>query len=310
MERAFGRTDVVGLIAAAGVLGSVGLVLADPGERQAMLAESLSNLRAIGAATASYRLDNHGAVPMDVIRGSRQESRSPILGWAAWLPGGKNISSDSTTWVNGTFDIEAADRPLNPYVYPDFQFSAPPRPQRLPRFDPARAQQAKAFKDPADRVGHQQFWPSANRQPVISCYEDVGTSYLFNMTWWEQIQRNYPNLNFRDQFAEGMRRMAADQGVDPSRFVQFSDEFQSIVTSDLNPAYAGNHGATNGSASLFADGHAGLTTFYGRASERSLVNETYSLIFEDLGRPSGGRGRRGGEHQAAPAISAETAIPR
>lgn len=283
MNRGFTRTELLVCLTGAAVLGSVGvtLAIADPSGRTERLIESLSNLRAIGAANAAYRADNAGYLPLEMTTTRRRPRAGggDAAGWCAWNYGGKNCARFWFSYAGGAFDVEAADRPLNPYLYPGYTFTAPTPPARLQPGDPARAnQQARVFRDPADAASYQRSWPSRN--PDVSCYDDVGTSYLAQMAWWDQIG-NY-NL--------GTARLAADQGVDPARFIHVYDEIGDIVMNNPNPQsrLAGNHGGDNAGVSLFADAHAGLVTFRPGANRASRINETYSVWFEDLGRPAPG----------------------
>ena len=291
MRRGFSRADVAAALVVLTVVGAVGVTVssADPSGRTERLMESLANLRAIGAATSHYRADNAGYLPLEmttVRRRPRADGRD-IAGWCTWNYGGKNCSA---FWVSGAaFDVEAADRPLNPYLYPDYTFTAPPPPARLPANDPARLnQQARVFRDPADINGHQRRWPQAN-SPQTSCYDDIGTSYPAQMAWWNQIVSRFPAMPFAQQYNLGTSRLATDQGVDPSRFIYFHDETGDLVLNSSSPQFIseGNHGVRNAGVALFADGHAGLTTFRAGMSRNSSITAEYSVWFEDLGRPGG-----------------------
>ncbi|MEK6702560.1 MAG: hypothetical protein AABZ53_09870, partial [Planctomycetota bacterium] len=199
-----------------------------PWSARMKLAQSLANLRALGVANAQYRHDNHDYLPFVGIGPSPRGvpvAGQQLSGWATWTFGGKNCNAFWFTRINGIFDVEAADRPLNRYVYPGFTYTAPPPPQRLPANSPARLnEQAKVYQDPADLVGHQQNWPNANPasggRPPLSCYDDIGTSYHMNMSWDDQLQSRISNFTAR--FNEGTRRLAVGQGVDPARFVIYN----------------------------------------------------------------------------------------
>ena len=302
MRSGFTRTEVAAALSISAVLGSVGvtLALADPSGRTERLIESLSNLRAIGAANAAYRADNTGYLPLEMTTSTRRPQRGNFGAgaWCTWNWGGKNCSS---WWAvdsgRSIFDVEAADRPLNAYLYPGYTFTAPTPPARLPANDPARLnQQARAFRDPADTVGRQRQWPNRN-SPAISCYDDIGSSYVAQTAWWDQIDRRFPALSFVGKFNLGTSRLATDQGVDPARFVHFFDEIGDVVLFNPNPQFrtAGNLGGDNAGVSAFADGHATLVTFRPGPDRAAKINETYSVWFEDLGRPAAP-----GLHDAAP----------
>jgi hypothetical protein len=286
--RGLSRTDALTGLAGTVVLGCIGvsLVLADPTGRNERLSESFANLRAIGSAIGSYRADNDGYLPIEWTTATRRPSPDGrgLAGFASWQFGGKN-NSDHWYSTFSILDVEAADRPLNPYLYPSYTFYAPPSPARLPAADPARSTaQARVFRDPADVRGHARRWPAPN--PVgISSYDDVGTSYHMQMNWYGQLD---PAGSVRlSLMREGTRRLAVDQGVIPSRFVHVFDEIADLVMYDRASAQiAGNHGAFNQSVTLFADGHVGLVTYRPGRTLESWTNPDYSVWFEDRGRPA------------------------
>lgn len=285
------RSDVLATLATTTVLGVVGvsLALADPSGRTERLLESLSNLRAIGAAMSEYRADNGGYLPLEMLAGRRPApGNANAAGYCSWQFGGKNCNGFWFNRTSGTFDVEAADRPLNSYLYPEFTFPAPPPPQRMSAGDAARARdQARVYRDSADLRGRQENWPNPNPSNH-SDYDSVGTSYLANMLWFEQIR----NGSFVQRYNEGTRRLAVDQGVDPDRFVHLFDSFGDVVIYGQGPnsQIVTNHGSSNEVVTLFADAHASLIPFIPGRSNRSFTNETYTVWFEGLGRPAGTKG--------------------
>ena len=290
MRHGFTRTELAAVMVATTVLGAVGVTIAgaEPSGRTERLMESLANLRAIGSANAAYRADNAGFLPLELTTNTRRyRPNRPPGGFCSWSWGGKNCNR--WWFASAPFDIEAADRPINAYLYPGYTFTAPTAPARLPADDPARVnQQAHVFRDPADLNGRQRFWGSFNTPP-ISNYDDLGTSYHAQMDWFNQISRGFPNLDFVAKYNLGTARLASDQGVDPARFIHYFDEVGSLVIDNPYPAahIQGNHGVENAGVTLFADGHAGLVTFTAGANRGSAITPTYSVWFEDLGRPAG-----------------------
>jgi hypothetical protein len=286
--RAWSRADVLATLATGSVLGVVGvsLALADPSGRTERLLESLSNLRAIGAAISEYRADNNGYLPFEMTTLTRRPrpGNNGATSWCTWQFGGKNTDPFWFTSFSARVDVEAADRPLNPYLYPEYPFFAPPAPERLAADDPARARdQARVFRDPADAVGRQESWPNPNASGR-SEYDSVGTSYQTNMVWFAQMTAR----TFVQRYNEGTRRLAADEGVDPDRFVHLIDSLADIIMYNSNPnaRFVTNHGTQNESVTLFADAHADLISFIPGNNLNSFTNENYSVWFEELGRPA------------------------
>ena len=188
-----------------------------------------------------------------------------------WSTGGKNNNS---FWAGRPFDVEAADRPLNPYVIPDEFFYAPPSPARLPGNDPARMQAAAPmFQDPSDRASLQRNWPVPNTS--ISGYDDVGTSYHTNMAWWSQTGLPLPLVG---RFNEGARRIAVGEGAPPSRFVWHTDQYGDVLANMLNRNFTiiNGYGDANFAPMLFLDGH----VLYDHITPTILSTPRYTFRFE------------------------------
>lgn len=248
-------------------------------------AQSLANMQQHGVALAQYRADNAGYLPIGMVAARGMAPPASGQGWCTWSHAGKN---NDAWWPQGAFgqlfDVEAADRPLNAYLYPGFVFTAPPPPATLPATAPSRrTEQAPLNRDPADRWTTERTWPNPTKG--VSTYDDIGTSYVWQSDWIGQIGR--AGFGFAQSVTEGARRLAVGQGVTPSRFVWELDPFATIVTNRAQPtAQVVNwYGEANKSIMLFMDGHTGYhTTNPGRRSI-SYVTTDYTFIFDDLPNP-------------------------
>lgn len=255
-RRAFSRIDLLALLAVLTVALGVLPVVGAGSNVQSMFVPNQSNLRRIGQAGGAYQGDFQGHLPLSPIWGHRGYARptptSQASAWSGWTYGGKNNSS---FWYanlsGGLFDVEAADRPLNAYVYPGRSFYAPAIPARLPANDPARAStHADVFRDPADFVTRQRNWPVATNG--VTCYDDVGTSYHTNGAWADVLPQSFTN-----RYLVGMGYIAATQHVTPSRFVWNADQFAALILYGSPQAqYVNGFEDINRSAMLFLDGHA------------------------------------------------------
>lgn len=273
--RAFARSDAIAAAVALVIAASVGIVIAEPTGRTERRLASLNNLREIGVATGLYRNDNASKFP--IVWSSTNPSARPGTGtyggWASWTFGGKYASPFWYSNLGGLFDTNPGYRPLNAYV-PGAAFPAPTT--RVGPNDPRRARPTKLYQDPADLVGHQQRWPGSNPgNPPLSCYNDIGTSYVQAMFW---TQQQLPN---RQGFDAGTRLLSLSQGVDPSRWVLYGDETMDIVPWQNSQSFqhAGNHGVTNAAVSLFYDLHADFISYRPGNNRDSLITPTYQLIF-------------------------------
>lgn len=294
MARGFTKTE---LLAAAATLGVVScVVLAGDGwtQTQFKLNASLCNLAQIGKAIGQYQHDNANHVP----DASVYDLSGSFTGWTSWTWGGKNCS---TFWgTNVSFaDVYASKRTLNHYVHPDRTF-----PPLKSHSDPDRAlAKAEGFFDAADALGHQESWPQSNKNG-LSCYDDVGTSYMTEMVWFRQIEAVTPGHDWFKTMKEGQRRLAVTQGVDPARFVLMADEFADLVLyqGSTTAKVTANHGAINKADGVFYDGHAALIEFLPGGKRAQFITPTYSVWFEDIA----GRGGEGASHSVpakAPAVA-------
>lgn len=157
IRRGFTLVELAAVVASGAVLASVAQVTPYVSVAQRR-AQSLNNLRMIGAANAQYRSHNADYLPIEgVTPGRRPGPTGSISGWCGWSFAGKN---NDGWWARAgiyrVFDVEAADRPLNTYLYPGVVFTAPNPPASLPAAAPARlTEQAPINRDPSDRWTHE-----------------------------------------------------------------------------------------------------------------------------------------------------------
>jgi prepilin-type N-terminal cleavage/methylation domain-containing protein len=224
--------------------------------------DSILNVQQILIARAMYSEDHADQIPM---RGSRYQN-GQLSGWDTWHFGGKNPSSIWRELYGGVFDESAYSRPLNAYLRTDG--SRIPKPvgylntgsgstwNFLPgnATNPQRASlKIPVFKSPGDVATRQRNWP--NPTPGVSCYDDVGTSYLLNMKWWDQ-----PGLpsQFTARFNEGVNRIRLiANNPSPNTFVWVHDQIADLlVNSGPGAVIQGEFGGNNRSVLGFIDGRA------------------------------------------------------
>ncbi len=291
-RRAFTLIELLVVIAIIALLVAILLPALGKARKAALMAGSMSNLHQLNIASGSYRHDFKGFMPITLTyqRGIAASSGTPLEGWCTWQFGGKNCQS---RWGGIVFDVEAADRPLNPYMYHDAVLEAPAIPGLLPPNAPERLMlQLPGYYDPSDKIGHQgagnpNGWPNPNTDGS-TCYDDVGTSYQFNVKWWEQIPAS---LGFIRRFNAGAAREALADTYEPDRFVWLHDEYSDILCNQSDPNYriVNGYGDINKSLHAYMDGHARYNIIYPGVWDprqpgggRAFTNSVYTFVFTAL----------------------------
>jgi len=172
---------------------------------------------------------------------------------------------------------------------------APPPPARLAANAPERNLQTglklDVYKSPFDATSYQHGNYSDPQGPAgigLSSYDDVGTSYHFNVKWWDQV---YPRLPFDRAFNFGCDRLRLSDAFQPSRMVWIHDQTSDVVANNPNVNFklknSNTCGDYNKSIMGFMDGHvAYLKVRAGNIYPTSYKNEFYSFVFEDLRFPN------------------------
>jgi len=275
------------------VLVSLLLPALGKARKLANLAVSMANNKQVLTGSFQYRNDANGWPPMGLTytRGMEPAPGASLEGWCTWQYAGKNCDADY--WGGRSFDVEAADRPLNEYLYPNVTYNAPNPPLRMPSNNDWRTLELEIFRDPSDKVTYQRS-TSFRRDPQpfpVSSYDDVGTSYHLNMKWWEPVENQVGD--FVESYKAGMARIRAADSFSTSRFVWLNDQYADVVVNNIDEDFqlVNGYKDINKSVLGFLDGHAAYHEVFpaGNARnsrfEKSFTNSEYTFIFPDLPLP-------------------------
>lgn len=290
--RGFTLIELLVVIAIIALLISLLLPALGKARKVAQLAVSLANVKANNNGANMYQNDNKQYMPITLsynhggraktIAVNQSNPNQGVFGYCTWSYAGGNTDGFWYGYARGSFDILAADRPMNQYVYPGVDMYAPPGNNRLPADSELRKNLIlKAFKDPSDKIGHQESWPNTNASGR-TCFESCGSSYQWQGKWYEQLDPS--GSVTASLFNKGSKRLQLADSFVPSRFCWIWDEYADIViyNADPNAVIKNGYDDRNKSIMGFMDGHADYVLVTPGHTIASYKNERYTVVFDDL----------------------------
>ncbi len=131
----------------------------------------------------------------------------------------------------------------------------------------------RGFEDSLERS-----WPAQPSATAgVTCYDDVGTSYLLNLRWLNAFSDIADPVQ---RLRAGLAKFATSGAAGPSRLVWFTDQSGEAVPRATDSSFAWNNAFDDNNKSVmgFVDGHAA----YIKPRPGVLSDKEYSL---GLGAP-------------------------
>ncbi|MBL8747411.1 MAG: DUF1559 domain-containing protein [Phycisphaerae bacterium] len=253
-RRGFTMIELLVVVAIIAVLIGILLPALRGARESSRLAQCMNNVRQISVGAMLYADDQRDGmwpvIPTWEIPNGDTEFDS-------WKYGGKTADNYWITAYGGRLRHPINIRKLNPYVEPDATLRDNSQNKRS---------ELPVFACPSDNGTYQrQNWfpprPGFGKDPRISCYDDVGTSYHMNTKWFREAineSNRYPGTSggrskqavwLATKFQFKQASMTA-----PSRFIWLHDQTMDVAAI-ASLKVKGDHGEWSRSSAAFQDGH-------------------------------------------------------
>lgn len=286
IRRAFSLIELLVTIAIIAILLSILTPALGKARDAARLAVSMSNLRQIQTGIASYGHDHRQTAPIyEMTKRPSYDHYARGRGWATWTFGGTYCDPYWFGRFSGRYDVWPYERPLNPYLYPDAPYFEPASFAAGPTDEERESLELPIFKSPGDQFTRQRQGAVRYQRDYSfdgGSYEDVGTSYHFNLKWYRRLQElGWPTWNVQKRhdpaFEEGLRRIRLASDFDPTTFVLVHDQTADTVAHSTldDKRVEGEFGDINKSALAFLDGH----VEYLDVEPNAFETDEYTYVF-------------------------------
>jgi type II secretory pathway pseudopilin PulG len=166
---AFTRTDLLVLVVAGLLVAATFLAGVQRLDEQTRIDQCITNLRQVMRATSMYLTDYQDQFPF-----ADRDYAERICTWSA---AGRTTDDYWLTAADGAFFIDAAQRPLNPYL-----LGGVVEPDVVDNNEIIARTDFPMLRCPSDSSSNQRRYFTTTAEPINqSAYTDVGTSYHFNL---------------------------------------------------------------------------------------------------------------------------------
>ncbi len=182
LRKGFTLIELLVVVAIIALLISILLPSLRDAREQAKVAKCLANYKQLTAAAMQYFLDHSDDFPFQVTPPGQDPNNASSIG--SWVYGGK---TNDDYWKGDPYTyIEVTRRPLNPYL-----MGTAIDPDIVVGGKIEKRTEIPVLQCPSDRFSHQQLnWGGQGNQQAkgISCYDDVGTTYQYNLHAIMEVQ--------------------------------------------------------------------------------------------------------------------------
>jgi prepilin-type N-terminal cleavage/methylation domain-containing protein len=256
-RKGFTLIELLVVVAIIALLISILLPSLRDAREQAKIAKCLSNCRNLMQSTVQYFLDWNDSFPYYIIDQNGNINESGICTWSY---GGKSNDNYWLTDAGGTFYIPVQWRPMNPYL-----MGTELEPDLKDGDVVLKRTEVPVLQCPSDKLSNQRRFHNANAEQVqISGYDDVGTSYHYNL---HALDPKPYHVNFQGSTdpwqvpgkwrdigqALAKNVMAKYSG---SFVMYFEDPMDWGINGTIQTQQMGSHGKFSKHCSGFLDGHA------------------------------------------------------
>jgi len=243
--------ELLVVVAIIALLISILLPSLSEAKEQAKIAKCLANMKGLMTTTILYFTDYNDEFPFFVTTGEGGGT-----GICTWSYGGKTSSDWWRTEYGGAFFVPVQTRPFNLYL-----LGNTPDPDLREGNTIIKRTEIPVLECPSDTRSFQRVYDTSGQsQPNdISAYEDIGTSYHYNLHAIEGVRWGRQGDNpwaSPGSWADRGRVLVRDvHGIGAGTFVLFVEDPMDYALKD-NTHQIGNHGKVDRYSGGFLDGHA------------------------------------------------------